>query len=79
MKDWTKEYFENEDGFYRYINRTNNSMSMSNISKYEIVFDCEKNRYYCFVDAINIEEALGIFFINHDTVTYSNIVDTMEV
>lgn len=76
---WKNEYFDNNDGLYRELNREDDGTPIEEIGRYEIVFDCEDQRYYCFVDALNMDEALGIFFVNHDTVTYKNVIDHMEV
>lgn len=76
---WKDEYWDNDGSLYRDLEREDNGTSNEEISRYEIVFDFKEERFYCFVDAININEALGIFFKNHDTVTYRNIVDHMEV
>lgn len=76
---WKNEYWNNNGELYRDLDREDDGTDMEEIGRYEIVFDFEGQRYYCFVDAINIEEALGIFFVNHDTVMYKHIVDHMEI
>lgn len=76
---WKNEYWNNDGELYRDLNREDDGTAIEEIARYEIAFDFEGQRYYCFVDAINMEEALGIFFINHDTVTYQNIIDHMEI
>lgn len=76
---WKKEYWDNDGSLRRNIIRKDDGTSMENIGEYEVVFDFEEQRYYCFIYAINMNEALGIFFINHDNVTYKHIVDHMEV
>ena len=47
--------------------------------EYEIIFEVDKERYYCYIDAPNIDEALGVFFVNHPHITYDMVVDHMEV
>ena len=47
--------------------------------EFEIIFEVDKERYYCYIGASNIDEALGIFFVNHPHVNYDMIVDHMEV
>lgn len=76
---WKKEYWDNDGELYRDLDREDDGTSHENIGRYEIVFDFEGQRYYCFVDAITEDEALGIFFRNHDTVEYKNIVDHIEI
>lgn len=46
---------------------------------YRIIFDIQKERYYCDVEALNIDEALGVFFAEHPHITYAMVVDHMEV
>ena len=73
-KMW-QEYYHNEDGsLIRDI-----CMEDDGCLVYQIVFDFESKRYYCYIDAFNVEEALGIFFINHDNVMYSHVIDHFEV
>jgi len=76
---WKDEYWDNDGELYRDISREDDWISSKEVGRYEIVFDFEGQRYYCFIDAINMAEALGIFFVNHDTVMYENIVDHMEI
>lgn len=52
---------------------------MESLGEYEVIFDFEEQRYYCFIYAINMDEALGIFFINHNNVTYNHVVNHTEV
>lgn len=73
------DYHENCGVFYRDLNRPYDRINLIDIGRYEIIFDVAKQRYYCYVDAINMDEALGIFFINHPHVTYEMVVDHMEV
>lgn len=70
---------DDNDGVFRYLNIEDDGTDVKEINRYEIVFDFEEQRYYCFIDAINMEEALGIFFVNHDTVMYKHIADHMEI
>ena len=76
---WKNKYWDNDGELYRDLDREDDGTSIEDIGRYEIVFDFEEQRYYCFVDAINIDEALGIFFKNHDTVKYEHIVEHMEI
>lgn len=76
---WKDEYWNNDGELYRDLNREDDGTSSEELSRYEIVFDFEEQRYYCFIDAINVHEAFTNFFVNHDTVTYKHIVDHMEI
>ena len=73
------EYYDNDGDLYRDLNRDDDGTDIKDIGRYEIIFDVDKQRYYCFVDAINMDEALGIFFRNHPHITYEVVVDHMEV
>ena len=57
-----------------FLNRDNTYMS-----EFKIIFDVDGKRYYCFVVAGNMDEALGIFFRNHPHITYDMVVDHTEV
>lgn len=49
-------------------------------SDYEVVFETEDERYYCFLHGTtSILEALGLFFKNHPHITYDMIEDHIEV
>ena len=76
---WQEKYWNNEGELYRDLDREDDGTPIDKIGRYEIVFEFGEQRYYCFVDAISMDEALGIFFKNHDTVEYQNIVDHMEI
>lgn len=49
------------------------------MSEFKIIFDVDGKKYYCFVVAGNMDEALGIFFRNHPHITYDMVVDYTEV
>ena len=76
---WKTEYWKNDEELYRDLDREDDGTPIEDIGRYEIIFDFDKQRYYCFVDAINLNEALGIFFKNHNTVTYAHILEHMEI
>lgn len=47
---------------------------------YEVVFEAEGARYYCYVDGCDsLLEALGLFFENHPNITYNMVVNHEEV
>ncbi len=76
---WKEEYWNNNGDWCRDISREDDDTPIEDIGRHEVVFDFGEQRYYCFIDAINMNEALGMFFRTHDTVEYKNIVDHMEI
>lgn len=76
---WQEKYWDNDGVPYRDLDREDDGTPIDEIRRYEIVFDIQHKRYYCFVDAISMDEALGNFFRNHDTVEYKDIVDHIEI
>jgi hypothetical protein len=76
---WKDKYWNNDGALYRDLSREDDGTPIEEIGRYEIVFDFKEQRYYCFVDAISMDEALEIFFVNHDTVTYKDVIDHMEI
>lgn len=78
--DWAAEYWDNGEELHRYLDPEEDfdaGVSGENAS-YEIIFDFEGMRHYCFVDAASMDEALGNFFRHHPNVTYNDIVDHVE-
>lgn len=47
--------------------------------RYEITFEVNGERYYCFADAASMDEALGQFFRSHPHVTYEMVIEHFEV
>ena len=45
---------------------------------FEIVFEAEEERYYCYIDASSMDEALGRFFALHPHIVYGMIVEHEE-
>lgn len=76
---WQDTYTEENGSLQRDLGRENDDTPVENIGRYEIVFDYDGRRYYCFVDAVTMEEALGIFFKSHKNLTYNDIWEHMEV
>ena len=76
---WQEKYWDNNGDLCRDLDREDDGTPTDEIGEYEIIFEFGEQRYYCFIEAINMDEALGIFFRNHDTVAYQNIIDHMEV
>ena len=77
---WQEKYWNNNGLYYReLLDREDDGTPTDEIGKYEIIFEFGEQRYYCFVEARNIDEALGIFFRNHNTVEYNTIVDHFEI
>lgn len=47
---------------------------------YEVIFEAGEDRFYCFIDGCNsLLEALGLFFRDHPNITFSMVVDHLEV
>ena len=79
---WKSEYFDDNGGPIRDLDREedeNFCPEKDDIGRYEIVFDRDGKRYYCFVDAVSMDEALGNFFRNHGDVRYEEVWEHMEV
>ncbi len=80
MAEDLANYEQAEDGRYqRDLVREPDDVPGSELGRYEIVFDLSAQRYYCFCDAVNMNEALGQFFRAHRHIPYSLIVDHVEV
>ena len=77
--NWLSMYWNNDGERYRYLDWDKDEPDVNEVPRYEIVFDYGQVRFYCFVDARNIDEALGIFFRHHPTVTYEQIYDHVEI
>ena len=84
---WQSEYWENNECLYRDIDyeydnspdMIDDSFDYHNLGRYQIIFEYDNQRYYCYIDAFNLNEALGLFFKNHNNVTYDNIVEHLEI
>lgn len=76
---WEEEYWNNDGELYRDISREDDGTPAEEVGRYEIVFDIGEKRYYCFIDAVSMDEALGIFFRSHDTVTYKDVVEHFDI
>lgn len=61
------------------MNREPDDVPGNELGRYEIVFKVHEDHYYCFADAVNMDEALGQFFKHHPNITYGMVVDHMEV
>lgn len=61
------------------MNREPDDVPGNELGRYEIVFKVHGGHYYCFADAVNMDEALGQFFKHHPNITYGMVVDHMEV
>ena len=76
----TANYELAEDGCFQLdLNREPDDIPGNELGRYEIVFELSNRRYYCFCDAVNMDEALGQFFRAHRHIPYSLIVDHVEV
>lgn len=79
-----KEYWDNDGCLYRDLDRDCSCDSFEEeieepVGRYEVIFDCMENRYYCFIDAVSLEAAMFTFFKYHPHITYDMIVDHMEI
>jgi hypothetical protein len=74
-----KEYYDNDGDNYRDLDLEDDENEFGETGRYEVIFDVDSVRYYCFIDARSMDEALGNFFRNHPNVTYSMLVDHMEI
>ena len=61
------------------MNREPDDVPGNELGRYEIVFKVHEDHYYCFADAVNMDEALGQFFKHHPNITFGMVVDHMEV
>lgn len=77
--DWKKEYWQNDECLYRDIDYVDEDDTNPNVNRFEIVFDHNGTRYYCFIDAVDMNQALGVFFRNHGDICYRDIVDHLEI
>ena len=69
---------DSDHGFVIY-RKEDDGYKPEELSSYEIIFDYRGIRYYCYIDALSIEEAIGIFFCNYQNLTWENIADTIEI
>ena len=80
VETWRKTYLDSGDSsLVRNIDRDDDGTPIHAIGRYEIVFDFDSVRYYCYIDAVTIDEAMDTFWTKHPGVTLRNIVDTLEV
>ena len=61
------------------MDRDDDGTPIEEIGRYEVVFDFEGQRYYCYIDAVDIDEAMAMFWAKHPGVTMKHVVDTLEV
>ena len=74
-----EQYWNNDGCLYRDLEREDDETPCEDIGRYEVVFDFAKSRYYCFIDAVSLEEAMFIFFKKHPHLTYEMVIDHMEI
>lgn len=68
----------NNEHYYD-VPREDDGTPAEELCSYEVVFETDENRYYCYLFGINLNEALGQFFRSHPHVTYEMVVDHFEV
>lgn len=61
------------------LNREDDDTPVDELGRYEIVFEAAGERFYCFVDALNVDEALGQFFCAHPNITFRMVIEQLEV
>ena len=67
--------FGYSNSFHRAIYYTDRNESFG---YFEVIFDYDGNRYYCEIEAIDMNEALGIFYKNHPHIAYDMIAGHIE-
>lgn len=72
------KWYDNEEKSI-YLSRENDGTSVEEYRKYEIIFTYAEERYYCYIDALSLEEAIFIFFKHHPYITYEMIGEHIEV
>lgn len=72
------KWYDNEENSI-YLSREDDDTPAEEYVKYEIIFTYAEERYYCYIDALSLEEAIVIFFQHHPHITYEMIEDHMEV
>ena len=77
-QDWEAEYWLEDGRLRRDLGGDFEDIPLEICKRYEIVFDICGVRRYCFVDAVSMNEALGIFFSYHNGVKSEDIVDHIE-
>lgn len=70
--------YDAEDHQYD-MDRPDDDTPVEDLMRCEIVFDVGNKRYYCFADALTMDEALGQFSRQHPHITYDMIVEHLEV
>ena len=73
------EYRNSDRGMVGYLDAEDDFDHCRNVGQYEIIFDYDGERYYCYVDAASMDEALGNFFRHHRYLCYSDLFDHAEV
>lgn len=61
------------------LDRTPDDVPSNKLGRFEIIFEVAGHRYYCFADAVNMNEALGQFFRSHPNLTYNNIFEHIDI
>ena len=80
IESWRSKYWDSGDGsLMRDIDRDDDGTPVEEIGRYEVVFDFENIRYYCYLDAISVDEAVEMFLDKHPGVTMKHVADTLEV
>lgn len=67
------------DVFTGTFDREDDGTPRGDIGRYEVIFDFAGTKYYCFIDAVSLEEAMFMFFKKHPYITYDMIEDHIEI
>lgn len=79
-ENWRALYWLCDDGGMMLdMDRDDDGTPIEEIGRYEVVFDYEGQRYYCYIDAVDIDEAMEMFWRKHPDITTKHVVDTLEV
>ena len=80
IESWRLTYKDGGDGSLMCdIDRDDDGTPIEDIGRYEVVFDFESVRYYCYLNAVDSNEAMDMFLEYHPGVTMKHVVDTLEV
>ena len=80
IMSWRSKYWDSGDGsLMRDVDRDDDGTPVEEIGRYEVVFDFENVRYYCYIDAVTSDEAMSVFMKSHPGITMKHVVDILEI
>lgn len=74
-----EQYVDDGAGFKLDLDREPDLPEYEYLGTYEVIFDLAYKRYYCYIKASSMTEALGLFFKQHPHITYDMIFEHLEV